>query len=700
MNPNDTIISAFIDESGELLNQLEGLLLDLEDDPTNRENLDAVFRVMHTIKGSAGMVGFEVINQFTHQIEDAFDKIRKGESDFTEKAADLTLQSRDIITTLLNNNESVDETLQIQMDYVVNSLKNSEIIEDDSSSANENKDNSENSEKTFRIVIKPSPEIFLRGINPLNLILELSTKGLSTVTANFEKVPSLSELKVEECFFSWDILIHTDESKEGLLEIFQFIEADSNIMIEELQKGENPDSPRLGEILKQRGLIEQEDLERALKSQRRIGEVLVDENVVSPAQLESALNQQKHLMEVQKKNKAVATNSIRVSTEKLDMFVDLVGELVTLQARLSQIAHKSEDRELETVSEGLNQLMEDLRDTALGIRMIPIGESFSSFRRLVRDLSKDLNKEIILEIEGGETELDKTVIDRLHDPLLHVIRNSIDHGIESPEERGIAGKQAHGVITLSAQHSGGNVIITIEDDGSGLNKDKLLKKAIDRGLVSSDIGLRDEDIYKFIFHSGFSTADKISKVSGRGVGMDVVKKEIDALGGHINIKSEQGKYTKIIFTLPLTLAIIDGLLVQIDNDHYVIPLAAVESCMELTAEMKEKSTNSDGDLIYYRDSLMPYIKMRDFLNYEGEIPEREQLVVLRTEDTVYGVVVDQVIGDHQTVIKNLGKVFKKAKGFSGATILGSGEVALILNVTIIANMYKEQKELANSAGSK
>jgi len=335
--------------------------------------------------------------------------------------------------------------------------------------------------------------------------------------------------------------------------------------------------------------------------------------------------------------------------------------------------------------------MEDLRDTALGIRMIPVGNTFGNFRRLVRDLSRDLGKQVELQIEGGDTELDKTVIDRLNDPLMHVIRNSIDHGIETPDKRTSIGKKAEGFIKLSASHAGGHVVIAIEDNGGGLNKEKIKEKAVAKGLVSSDADLKDEEIFKLIFMSGFSTAQNVSNVSGRGVGMDVVKKEIESLGGHISVSSEAGKFTRIAFTLPLTLAIIDGLLVEIANDYYVLPLASVESCLEMDESIKKKN-DKKGNLIHYRDHFLPYVKMRDFLHYTEPVPEREQLVILNTEEGTFAIVVDQVIGDHQTVIKNLGKVFAAARSFSGATILGNGKIALILNIAMIHKMSRDLQE--------
>lgn len=695
MNSNDKIVAAFIDESRELLQDLEGLLLDLENDPENRDNLDAVFRVMHTIKGSAGMVGYDSVNQFTHQIEDAFDMIRKGEKKFDSLAADSTLIARDIILTLLENRDESNEALNLQMKEVVGLLSHQK--ENPVPHVMEKEVETKDIEfKTYKIEFKPGPDVFLRGINLNGILDELLKAGDCTISTLMDKIPNSSAFKPEKCYFYWQILLTTDKSLKELREIFMFVEAESQIDISDLNlQGNSQEIARLGDILKNNGLISEEDLSIALGKQKKLGEVLLEEHKLSEDQLHSALREQEHLKNQEiKGTKHNITSSIRVSTGKLDKFVDLVGELVTLQAQLDQNAQRIADMELGGVSERLQTLIEDLRDTALGIRMIPIGDTFSSFRRLVRDLSGQLGKSIRLEFEGGETELDKTVIDRLHDPLMHLIRNSIDHGIENPQTREKAGKDKTGTIMLKAKHSGGNVIISIEDDGGGLSKERILEKAISKGLIGADQKVRDEDVYKLIFNSGFSTAQAVSKVSGRGVGMDVVKKEIDNLGGHISLDSREGEYTHLHFTLPLTLAIIDGLLVKLDDDHYVIPLASVESCLELDEVKKQMEESQEGEVIYYREKFLPYINLRNFLNYPEKEKNREQLVVIRTEDSFYGLVVDQVIGDHQTVIKNLGKLFRQARAYSGATIMGSGDVALILNVATLAQLSKENREVS------
>ncbi|SKA80249.1 Chemotaxis protein histidine kinase CheA [Paucidesulfovibrio gracilis DSM 16080] len=372
-----------------------------------------------------------------------------------------------------------------------------------------------------------------------------------------------------------------------------------------------------------------------------------------------------------------AVSSIRVAAEKLDSLVDLVGELVIVQAQISQLSLERDDAILKRLAEDLERLSDELRDSALSVRMLPIGTSFSKFRRLVRDLSSELGKEIQLTTAGADTELDKTVIERLADPLVHLLRNSIDHGVESPEERTAAGKPSKATIHLAAEHSGGEVLIRIQDDGKGIDSEVIREKALERGLVSADADLSHSEILNLIFEPGFSTAQKVTSVSGRGVGMDVVKRAIDALRGRIVIHSERGKGTEITIRLPLTLAIIDGLQVLVGEEYFVVPLAVVEECVELRAEDEE---GSDGRILYLRGEIVPYVQLREWFEIDAPRPDIEQVVIVGLEGRRVGIVVDKVIGEHQTVIKSLGKVYKDVDGISGATIKGDGSIALILDV--------------------
>ena len=390
-----------------------------------------------------------------------------------------------------------------------------------------------------------------------------------------------------------------------------------------------------------------------------------------------------------------ALTSIRVSSDKLDTLVNLVGELVTIQASLTQASNKKNDPELISIAEIIEGLTWELRDNALNIRMIPIGTTFNKFKRLVRDLSKELGKEVELITDGAETELDKNVIERLGDPLVHIVRNCIDHGIEFPEVRKSLGKPVAGKIHLSAKHSGANVLIKISDDGAGLNKNAILAKAIEKNLDPADADLPEKEIFKLILKPGFSTAKAVTNISGRGVGMDVVQKAIESLRGSVEIKSDLGKGTSITLKLPLTLVIIEGLIVRVDSEYFVLPLSFVEECIELREKNKKEFKNKH--LIDIRGELIPYISLREKFDVYGEGPDIEQIVVTKDDDFRIGFAVDEIIGEHQTVIKTLGNYYKHVEIVSGATVLGDGTVALIIDVQrFIHNAVEEEFNLTHS----
>jgi two-component system chemotaxis sensor kinase CheA len=420
-------------------------------------------------------------------------------------------------------------------------------------------------------------------------------------------------------------------------------------------------------------------MEKVLKNKKRFGEILVESGLAAPSKVAAALVEQQQIREVQQKrqnNESAA--SIRVPSDKLDTLVNLVGELVTVQARLSQTASLRGDQHLAHIAEEVERLTSELRDSTLNIRMMPIGATFSKFRRLVRDLSQQLGKEVEILTEGANTELDKTVIERLNDPLVHIIRNSVDHGIESPEYRLAAGKPRHGTVCLTAEHSGDSVIITIKDDGAGLDKEAIRAKAIERNLITETAELSERELFALIFAAGFSTAQKITGISGRGVGMDVVKQSIEALRGFIEITSQKGKGTKITIKLPLTLAIIESLMVKIGEEYFVMPLSLVEECLELT--LTDIEFAHGRNLANVRGTLIPYIPLRERFKLGNSNPGIQHVVVTEIAGERIGLLVDSVIGEHQTVIKSLGKMYRGVQGVSGATILGDGSVALILDV--------------------
>jgi two-component system chemotaxis sensor kinase CheA len=688
----------FLEEAAELLEQLERSLLELEESPDDKELVGSVFRALHTIKGSGAMFGFDRVSSFTHEVETVFDRVRSGDMAANSELIDLTLASRDIIRGMLEEGtEGCDDVPEEEAQRIVTALhalsglKQSDA--DTSVSSTTIKEPAEDDEKhlsTWRIRYKPPLDVFASGTNPCYLLEDLRELGECDIVAMNDKIPLLTELDPEKLYVGWDILLTTDQGKEAIEDVFIFVDENSELKIELVQHhdGDSDEDTekqfkRLGDILVMRGDLTREQLEEALESQKCIGEILVEKGLISALTVNAALQEQEHLKraqsKVQTKQKASSESSIRVPSSKLDQLVNLVGELVTVQARLTQEADTRKDPSLLFLAEEVERLSAELRDNTMNIRMVPIGSTFSKFRRVVRDLSRDLGRQVVMTTAGAETELDKTVIEKLNDPMVHLIRNSLDHGVEPPEIRRALGKDPEGSIHLEAEHSGSHVIIRVTDDGAGIDKEKIRRKAVERNLMEPDAEVSDQELYGFIFTPGFSTATVVSSVSGRGVGMDVVRTNIEELRGSIDVKSSKGKGTTVTLKIPLTLAIIEGLLARVGDECYVLPLAAVEECVELEAE--DVGAERGRNLVNLRGELVPYVHLRRHFDIQGDRSEIEQIVVTRMDGHRVGFVVDEVIGQHQTVIKNLGYLYRDIKEISGATILGDGTLALILDVS-------------------
>ncbi|WP_319759628.1 chemotaxis protein CheA [Maridesulfovibrio sp.] len=706
---DDMTTQVFKEEAYELLGELETSLLELEDIPDDMDTINRVFRALHTIKGSGSMFGFEAIAEFTHEVETVFDKVRNGELAISKPLLTLSLSARDHIYSML-------ESPTGEGDFALGNGILDGLKDISSDSLEEGKPDDGKPEEAESSDAKPQePETKVSaaeesGYKPPKTLFQVIIKVAAGGDVDDDSLePLLKELeKLGEIRFKvvhteaepyWDIIFESNAESTSIEEIFFFTDVPVTVSIREIARenaadfldfyddSDEDDQPaptkKLGEILVERGDVPAETIDAALSTQKPLGELLTERGVVSRDKVDSALAEQSAATQFnnssKKARKKVDTaSSIRVSAEKLDYLVDLVGELVIVQAQISQVVGSKGDPSLTALSEELERLSDELRDSTLGIRMLPIGTTFSKFRRLVRDLSEELGKEIDLHTNGAETELDKTVIERLGDPLVHLLRNSIDHGIEDPDTRGARGKSRRGTITLSAEHSGGDVMILIEDDGKGMSTEAIKAKAVEKGLISSDQDLSDKDIFNLIFEPGFSTAQSVTNVSGRGVGMDVVKRAIDSLRGSIDINSVEGKGTIITIRLPLTLAIIDGLQVRVNNDFFVIPLSLVEECVELTQKDVEEANGQQ--FVNLRGEIVPYIRIREWFEVEGESPPIEQIVITGLDGSRVGVVVDTVIGEHQTVIKSLGRVYRDVDGISGATIKGDGTLALILDI--------------------
>ena len=621
----------FVEEAVDLLRDVEMPLMELEADPSRRDLVDTIFRAMHTIKGSAGMFGFDEISHFTHDIETTFDAVRKGELAVSSDIIELTLSAKDCIRELLSGNDSDEQKDKRGM--ILTRLAAISGVKRDASAQTQvpaaEISAAQGPAVSYDISFVPDPGIFLRGVKIAPLFAELASFGEMTVRAVTSDIPSLESYDPDQCYLSWTIRLSTARPEADIRTVFIFVEDYAKITI----------SP-------------------AFAHKRRD-----EEPAAAPAGTEKTGDGAKPLLERRK----IDTTSIRVKNEKLDMLVNLVGEMVTLHARFAQESSKERLPEFMSISESLGRLTADLRDITMSVRMVPLAETFTSFNRLIHDLSKNLGKKIRLETEGGETELDKNVIEELRDPMMHIIRNAADHGIESPADRVALGKDETGIVRLSAEYSGSNVQIRISDDGAGLNREKIIAKAGERGLEIAD-DADDSAVFQLIFEPGFSTAAVTTDISGRGVGMDVVKRNLEKLRGLVHVASERGHGSTITLTIPLTLAIIDGFMVQIGKQCYILNLSMVRECIAFDA-----ADQSDANgLVRLRENYIPYIdlaKVFGTADYDRPFP---QVVVIEYEGGIIGFLVDRVIGHCQTVIKPLGKGVRNAAMFSGASILGDG----------------------------
>ena len=656
-------IQVFLIEAGELLEAIEGGLMDLLRDLGNKELVDSVFRSLHTLKGSGAMFGFDGLAAFTHHCETAFDRIRKGEVPATDELVSAVLAARDQMRALIEapngDHEAGSQQLLARLQRAVGDAPATSTTFD---AAPENA-----VMVTYELTFCLPADCMANGTDPARLIAELRDLGACEVRVDLAKVPSLVALSATELHLGWFVRLTTAMPRDAIEDVFIFVIDDMQLDIVEKPASRPP----LTEVA----------VEAGKQPARTDDAQIVEANSSSP---------------VADTKPAKTAESVRVPAERLDELMDRVGELVIAQSRLSQLSGSSIDIPLRAVSEDIERLSGELRDTMMGLRMVPVNQLFGRFRRLIHDLARETGKKIELVTEGESTEVDKTIVERLADPLVHLVRNSIDHGLEMPDARVAAGKPDTGTIRLAARQAGGEVIITIIDDGRGIDRERVRAKAEASGLIQRDQTLNDHDLLHLIFQPGFSTAAAVTSLSGRGVGMDVVKKTVEALRGSIDIASLPGDGSTISLRIPLTLAIIDGLLVRVGSDHHVIPLSAVEECLELSLD--EDLRSRGRSFISLRDSLVPYLRLREVFE-TGTQPELHQkVVVISTGAERVGLVVDQIIGDHQTVVKSMSKLHHDVEVFSGATILGDGSVALILDVANLVAKGQQQEAQMRMAG--
>lgn len=710
----ELLLQTFLTESRELLESMERLLLELEADPNETELRNALFRCVHTVKGSAGMFGLDHVVDFTHVVENVLDRLRARAIPLDRELANLLLNCRDHISALVEIHEPKEaQPLQPAGDLLLAKLARFQSPEKPPLGLETCAEPGAKAADagTWHLSIRVQPEALRHGMDPLNFIRFLGSLGeLVSVTTVADALPTLEEFDGELCYLGFEIDLKTQADRASIEEVFEFaadlyqvhlIPPGSDIepfhkLLHTLPEG--PD--RLGEILVAAGVLSPSVLEECLRWQESIpaeqqgqpiGEVLVEHGAVKSAQVSAALETQDQVRQRRKK----PVQHFRIQADKLDHLINLVGELVIASAAVGLNADKSGHAATRESAANLNLLVEEIRDSSLDLRMVPIGETFQRFQRVVRDVSEESGKDIQLLITGADTELDKTVVEQIADPLTHLVRNACDHGIERPSDRQQAGKEAQGKVSLNAYHESGAIVIEVSDDGTGLNGERILAKAVERNLVREDAKLSEAEIFNLIFEPGFSTAEQVTNLSGRGVGMDVVRRNIEALRGMVEVVSPgvMGG-TTFRLRLPLTLAIIDGFLARVGNATYVVPLEMVVECTEL--DTQQQIDNAHSQYINLRNEVLPLISLREHFSLSENTGRRQNIIVVRHAGQKAGLVVDELMGEHQTVIKPLSGIFAHLKGLSGSTILGSGQVALILDVPALIQQMRVRESAADS----
>jgi len=702
----------FFDESFEGLEIMESGLLGLDIGAADAETINTVFRAAHSIKGGSATFGFAVVAEFTHLMETLLDEMRDGTRMVTEESVDYLLKSVDCLRELLT-------AVQNESDYneaFVNEVKGGleRILHGESVPTSSQVETSEEKESLsviegWIIEFKPADYLLKTGNDPVRLINELALLGKIETTCFTDNLPLFSEFDPETIYLSWSIKLDGEITKEQIQEVFEWVDDDADLNftciggeVEKTDTNENTQASNGSEESDSVVSETAETVDKVAAENQSASEVKVTEpevNVSSevnptPPRIAEAESTKKSPPKKSTKDQS----SIRVSIDKVDDLINMVGELVITQSMLGQLGENVDSESIEKLQDGLAQLernTRELQESVMRIRMLPISFAFQRFPRMVRDLSHQLGKEIELKLQGEQTELDKTVMEKIGDPLVHLVRNSVDHGIETPDEREANGKPRMGTVELNAFHQGGNIVIEIKDDGKGIDKDVIFSKAVEKGVVNANDSLTDEQIYDLIFAPGFSTAAVVSDVSGRGVGMDVVKRNIRELGGSIEVKSEKGAGSTIVIRLPLTLAILDGQLIRVGEDTYIIPLISIIESLQVRND-QINSIGGQAELYKLRDEYVPVVRLYETF---GLTPDSKELsdgliVIVEGDGSQAGLFVDDLLGQQQVVIKSLETNFRPVEGISGATILGDGTVALILDITGLISLSRQARERA------
>lgn len=710
---HDPGVATFITEARDLLVEMESALLACEIGAADVETINSIFRAAHTIKGSAGLFGLDIIVSFTHVVESALDRVRAGEialgSDLTGVLIDCKDHLESLISAIregvLQNDPALDargESLLMRLHQITSGDVPSEpVLQIAETGASD----------CWHISIRFGRDVLRNGMDPLSFLRYLTTFGeIVNIHTIDSELPPPDEMDAESCYLGFEMRYRSDADKARIEGAFEFVRDDCSLrilpprarlseyvqLIRELPEADD----RIGEILVKCGTLTAHELKCGLRIQAQlatepspptIGEILIAQRAVQPAVVEAAATKQQQ----GRAAKSGETNSIRVDADKLEHLIDLVGELIIAGASANLIARSAGLADLNEATSRMSRLVEGIRDQALQLRMVQIGGTFARFQRVVRDVARELNKDIRLELSGTETELDKTVIEQINDPLMHLVRNAMDHGIEDARTREGCGKPAQGIVRLNAFHDSGSVVIEVSDDGGGLDRERILAKARERRLVDEAAVLSDKEIFGLIFEPGFSTAATITNLSGRGVGMDVVKRNVTDLRGEVEVDSIKGVGTTVRIRLPLTLAIIDGFLVRVGRSSYVLPLEMVDECIEAPNYASQAAT--EHQFIDLRGAALPYIRLRDVFRVACEPARRESVVVVRVGKQRAGFVVDELLGEHQTVIKPLAPMLSRAPGLSGSTILADGSIALIVDTPALLRKCIEVLEARTAA---
>jgi two-component system chemotaxis sensor kinase CheA len=678
---------AFFDESYEALDSMEAALLKLSVGAPQPELIGTIFRVAHSIKGGSATFGFAEVASFTHTCETMLDELRSNRMQVTRHTSDLLLKAVDVIREMLRavqHKEPIDAQrvadLQFDLELAI-AQKNSAPAAPSAGATGAASAADTTPQRTshlhrWRISLRPYPQLLAHGNDPLRMLRELAELGDLQVSVDASQLPPLSDVMPECCTLTWGLVVETEATREVIDQVFDWADGDCELSIQDANDVPASEAaPQAMPRIETNVAPEADKFEPRAAAAPRL-------QVVAPPEAETP------------KSFGGDNSSIRVSTEKVDELMNSVGELVITQSMLSQLGTKLSGPVAEALRSGLTQLernVRELQESVMRVRMLPISFVFSRFPRMVRDLSQRLGKQVELRMTGDQTELDKTVMEKIGDPLVHLIRNSVDHGIEAPAARIAAGKPATGTIYMEAYHKGGNITIEVGDDGGGLNKERILAKARARDLIGANDVLSDEVINELIFLPGFSTAEQTTDISGRGVGMDVVRRNIKELGGAIEVRSTLGQGSRFIITLPLTLAIVDGQSVAVGNETYIVPLITIIESLQLKPGMINRLAGQ-GEVFWFRDGYLPIVRLHEVF---GAKPRTTQLhegliMVVEGEGRRIGLFVDDLLGQQQVVIKSLETNFRRVDGVSGATILGDGAIALILDVSDLIRMASQR----------